>query len=82
MEVFNFPDSSRRLESWSLLKSLGNQNSLPWVCVGDFNEIVSRSEKEGGSLRPEWQMRNFRDALADARLSSLPTLGPKFTWRG
>uniref|UniRef100_A0A2N9HAL6 Reverse transcriptase domain-containing protein n=1 Tax=Fagus sylvatica TaxID=28930 RepID=A0A2N9HAL6_FAGSY len=74
MEAFNFPDSSRRLESWSLLKSLGNQNSLPWVCVGDFNEIVSRSEKEGGSLRPEWQMRNFRDALADARLSSLPTL--------
>uniref|UniRef100_A0A2N9HKW7 Reverse transcriptase domain-containing protein n=1 Tax=Fagus sylvatica TaxID=28930 RepID=A0A2N9HKW7_FAGSY len=56
--------------------------AVPWVCASDFNEIVEQSEKEGGSLRPEWQMRNFREALAEAGLSCLPSLGPKFTWRG
>ena len=76
------PESCRRVDSWNLLKSLGNQAAVPWVCAGDFNEIVKQSEKEGGSLRPEWKMRNFREALAEAGLSCLPSLGPKFTWRG
>ncbi|KAM1165411.1 hypothetical protein ACFX2I_024729 [Malus domestica] len=26
--------------SWSLLSSLGQQGSLPWLCLGDFNEII------------------------------------------
>ena len=27
-------------------------------------------------------MRQFRDALSKAGLSSLPSSGPRFTWRG
>ena len=44
------PDSSKREECWMLLKSLGHGNSLPWLTIGDFNEIVGMSEKEGGSI--------------------------------
>jgi hypothetical protein len=65
-----------------LLRLLGRQNSLPWLCCGDFNEIVRGSETIGGRNRPEWQMRNFRDVLASVGLSSLPFRGPQFTWRG
>jgi hypothetical protein len=69
-------------ESWELLKLLSNQNNLPWLCCEDFNEIVRGSEKIGGSPLPEWQMRQFRDALAKAGLSSLPSRGPHYTWKG
>ena len=32
-------------ESWSLLRHLHTRNSLPWLCLGDFNEILSSVEK-------------------------------------
>ena len=34
-------ETSKREETWTLLRSLGQSNHLPWLCVGDFNEITS-----------------------------------------
>ena len=34
------PDTHKRFESWDLLHSLHRRSSLPWLCAGDFNEIV------------------------------------------
>jgi hypothetical protein len=54
---------------------------LPWVMLGDFNEILSNQEKEGGNLRPQRCMQQFRDALVDSELSDMGFMGEKFTWR-
>ena len=32
------PKTTRRVESWCLLKSLRGSYQLPWLVVGDFNE--------------------------------------------
>ena len=40
-------ETHRRSESWDLLRQLHGRNSLPWLCTGDFNEIVKQSEKSG-----------------------------------
>ena len=45
-------DTARRDESWALLRTIRDRSSLSWLSIGDFNEIVSESEKEGGSSRP------------------------------
>lgn len=50
------------------------------MMAGDFNEIVHISEKLGGRVRPEWQMRGFRNALEYATLLDLGYSGPIFTW--
>ena len=34
------PDTANRGNSWSLLRDLSSQFSIPWVCLGDFNEII------------------------------------------
>ena len=54
---------------------------LPWLMVGDFNEILSNNEKEGGNIRPQRCMQQFRDCLFDCNLEDLGFIGDKFTWR-
>nr|POF11715.1 hypothetical protein CFP56_49252 [Quercus suber] len=48
--------------------------------VGDFNELVSDAEKEGGSSCPRWQMKNFTDILNWCGLRDMGFVGPQFTW--
>ena len=72
----------RRHESWALLKQLYQQLDLSWICIGDFNEILSLAEKVGGAIRPSKQMDNFHDALRESDLMELPFKGPLFTWSG
>ena len=38
-------ETSSRKESWSFLRFLNSQYQMPWMCLGDFNEIVSATEK-------------------------------------
>ena len=49
-------DTSKREETWILLGSLSGISNLLWLCIGDFNEITSAFEKEGGNIRPLRQM--------------------------
>ncbi|GLT69911.1 hypothetical protein SLA2020_420220 [Shorea laevis] len=51
-----------REESWKLLNFLQHFQPQPWLCIGDFNEIVDHSEKRGGAMRSERQMESFREA--------------------
>ena len=57
------PETASRENSWNLLRDLSQRLALPWVCVGDFNEILRLEEKQGWLDRPERQMQGFRDAL-------------------
>lgn len=41
------PEASRRHLSWEVLRALIPKSNLPWLCCGDFNEIVSNTEKSG-----------------------------------
>ncbi|GKV27302.1 hypothetical protein SLEP1_g36487 [Rubroshorea leprosula] len=57
------PKVARKEESWTLLKSFKATSSQPWLCLGDFNEILWQSEKAGGNHRPYKQMEVFVEAL-------------------
>ena len=45
------PDPSKREETWTIPKSLGQSNQLPWLCIGDYNEIISQTETSGSCAR-------------------------------
>lgn len=68
------------MESWNLLRDLHSHFDLPWLCAGDFNELLKTREKLGGRLRPYGQMQNFREVLDECGLLDLGFVGTKFTW--
>lgn len=80
--VYGFPDSARKHETWSLLRSLHLRFTLPWLCAGDFNELLWSPEKLGLGPRQDFLMKEFRDVLDECGFMNLSYVGGKFTWRG
>jgi hypothetical protein len=77
---YGHPDRTKRHESWALLNYLRSFAPLPWLCVGDFNEITEQSEKSGAVLRRGSQMTQFHEVLEDCHFSDLGYIGSKYTW--
>lgn len=77
---YGYPESSRRQASWNLLRSLANVSSLPWVCIGDFNDLLAANEKRGRHEHASWKLRGFNRAVNDCGLIDLGMEGYKFTW--
>ena len=77
---YGHPVTPRRHESWAKLKQLKGTSSLPWLVIGDFNEIVGLLEKEGGCIRPRKQMEKFVSTIDNCGLCDLGFIGSTFTW--
>jgi hypothetical protein len=71
------PKRQLRKDSWHLLQFLRCSSSLPWLCAGDFNEVLSEEEHFGSRERGEWRMAGFREVVnlcgfSDLGFSGLP----------
>ncbi|KAK6146669.1 hypothetical protein DH2020_020538 [Rehmannia glutinosa] len=75
------PDRNARHFSWDLLRRLQAQYDLPWIVGGDFNDILSYTEKWGGADFNTPYVSSFREVIDDCRLLDLGFDGPRFTWR-
>lgn len=56
------------------------QPAVPWLCAGDFNEILFAHEKEGGREKSQLCMDRFRETLTLCQLHDLGYEGDVFTW--
>uniref|UniRef100_A0A2N9HU49 CCHC-type domain-containing protein n=1 Tax=Fagus sylvatica TaxID=28930 RepID=A0A2N9HU49_FAGSY len=77
---YGHPETSLRHWSWTLLRHLWSQSEVPWMVLGDFNEITRISEQLGQVDRNVAQMSSFREALLDCDLLDLGFSGPTCTW--
>ncbi|CAD6237922.1 unnamed protein product [Miscanthus lutarioriparius] len=69
------PHTNKKTLSWKALRTFHAARKHPWLCLGDFNEILLSCEKEGGQPRPQRCMDKFRDALEDCSLTDLGFAG-------
>lgn len=74
------PNTAKRHKFWAKLKHLKGTSMLPWLAIGDFNEIIGLLEREGGSTKPRLQMDRFTEAINFCGFRDLGYIGPKFTW--
>ena len=77
---YGHPNWNDRSLSSEDIRNLHRKGNHPWVILGDFNEILYTSEKEGGNMRPNGMMREFRECLMDCGLEDLGYIGYPFTW--
>jgi hypothetical protein len=76
--VYGESKEERKYITWGRLRQLNNlePQSVPWLCAGDFNEILFRHEK-GGNERPQRCMDKFREALEECDLHDLGFSGDR-----
>uniref|UniRef100_A0A803P9U4 Reverse transcriptase domain-containing protein n=1 Tax=Cannabis sativa TaxID=3483 RepID=A0A803P9U4_CANSA len=85
---YGSPDPGGRKQSWLLMERLRDMRQGPWICGGDFNEIMREKEKKGGCLKQASQIREFQKAISYCNFkevkmeeeSLLGAMGVKTTW--
>jgi len=73
--IYGAPETQLRSETWELIRSLHRRVSLPWLCGGDFNEILKTHEKSGGRVRPMDRWKAFEKPWMNAICLTLDLLG-------
>ena len=74
------PITHRCRESWALLEKQDSRMTLPWLLMGDFNEILSSDERFGESVSSQRSMFEFGEVLNRCSLVDLGYRGYPFTW--
>ncbi|XP_019164501.1 PREDICTED: uncharacterized protein LOC109160652 [Ipomoea nil] len=77
---YGYPKRQHRRSAWQFMRQLAAQSMLPWLVMGDFNDLLDQSEKRGRAPHPPWCIRGFREAVLDCGLQDLPFSGYQFTW--
>jgi hypothetical protein len=72
--IYGEPKREENEKTWQLLRTLKHQSNKPWLCMGDFNEILYAWEKEGGAPRGQVYMDRFKEALEFCQLDDLGLL--------
>jgi hypothetical protein len=74
--IYSNPEAAKRKETWALLWHLSHFQPKASLCVGDFNEILTQSERMGAAIRSRSQMEAFQRALSNCFLCGLGFSGP------
>ncbi|KAF8102830.1 hypothetical protein N665_0193s0013 [Sinapis alba] len=81
---FTYGDTNKpvRRAFWDHLITLNEARDEPWFVTGDFNDLISNDEKEGGPIRPESSFTDLRTFLTEGDLFDLQHSGDFLSWRG
>nr|KYP39451.1 Putative ribonuclease H protein At1g65750 family [Cajanus cajan] len=77
--VYANPRVELRQRVWAHLRELGGRITLPWLVLGDFNEIMLSTECRGGRFSMVG-VSQFLEVLNDCNLLDMGAKGLRFTW--
>lgn len=65
---------------WNLLDSTFKSFSGPWVCIGDFNNLLNQLENFGGWPVTSSSIGGLKDLMGTYDLIDIGFIGSTFTW--
>ena len=69
-----------KYKTWDRLRLIHQQKTIPWLVLGDLNEILYSHEKEGGNARPQRYIQAFHHAIENYEIDDIGFIGDPFTW--
>lgn len=73
--IYGHPEVGQKRHTWTLLKRLAGLFTYPWICFGDFNEILNPNEKISGNDRNLNMVDEFREAVRECKLANIECRG-------
>ncbi|XP_074277007.1 uncharacterized protein LOC141600662 [Silene latifolia] len=77
--VYAFNGIHDRDSLWDNLRRLASLVSRPWAVAGDFNCVLSATERVGGNTL-SGEMEPFRRCVADCGVVDIAAVGALYTW--
>lgn len=78
--VYGSPDEAERRGLWQSLTEANGIHHLPWLLMGDFNQVLSADKRQSRCSVNLGNCRRMLNCFRDCNLVDLETSGPKFTW--
>ncbi|KAJ8422248.1 hypothetical protein Cgig2_023107 [Carnegiea gigantea] len=80
--VYGGAESQQKYHTGEIIVDLKTHLDLLWLMRGDLNEVFYHCEKQGGPLRAQAHINDFRNAFIDNDLRNLGFLRYDFAWCG
>ena len=78
--IYASPRLVERRILWSNLSIVAKLHKLPWLLLGDFNEVLCGEENFGGRQVNINRAMEFKDCIDACNVIDLGFAGPKYTW--
>ncbi|GFY85411.1 hypothetical protein Acr_04g0001490 [Actinidia rufa] len=79
--VYAFNTIVGRRPLWDNLRRFGSDCVVPWMILGDFNNVLSNDEKVNGLPVTSYATRDFRNCCYDTDISDMSSSGVFYTWK-
>lgn len=76
--IYASPCKTPRQEFWNYLSAIHSTHQLPWLVLGDFNEIIAFADKNGGPYYGKFG--GLRTWVQNDAMIDLGYQGADFTW--
>lgn len=67
-------------KQWNFLSDMNDNNSNPWLLLGDFNFILHNSDKQGGNSSRSFPPNFVKNKLMDMNMNEVVSFSNPFTW--
>lgn len=79
--IYASPKYRRRKITWSELKDMSTSINLPWIVIGDFNEVRNQNDQKlGGNPVNLNRCNAFNSCISESGLIDVGSTRLKFTW--
>ncbi|XP_057444526.1 uncharacterized protein LOC130736754 [Lotus japonicus] len=78
--VYGFPDNRRKRDTWNLIRGLLGGSARPCLVIGDFNDLVSPTDKLGGDPPDYGHLQWVTQMCSSCDLHEVDFSGYRFTW--
>ncbi|XP_074287958.1 uncharacterized protein LOC141613120 [Silene latifolia] len=77
--IYAFNNIHERASLWDHLRRIAGLVDGPWAIAGDFNCVLSATERVGGNI-PNAEIEPFRTCVLGCGVVDIPAIGSLFTW--